>query len=151
MIKKILGIRLWDDLKNPSRAWASNVVENGYEVLLVSQFTLYGHLKGHKPDYHLAMPPSDAKPYYENFVSQCQATYPGKVQSGVFGAYMEVSLTNDGPITMMLDSPVTTVPKHIQAKEAKAAKAAATEAASASAAVPVPEAEAETVTENKEK
>jgi len=106
MIKKIMGIRLWVDTKDPNRTWASNVKDNNYEVLLVSQFTMYGYLKGHKPDFHLAMPPSDAKAFYDNFVTLCkQAYHKDKVQSGIFGADMLVDITNDGPVTMVLESP----------------------------------------------
>ncbi|KAK6124368.1 hypothetical protein DH2020_041861 [Rehmannia glutinosa] len=84
---------------------SSTVMQRNYEVLLVSQFTLYGVLKGNKPDFHVAMPPIAAKPFYASLVEKFQKAYRmDAVKDGVFGAMMKVNLVNDGPVTMQLDS-----------------------------------------------
>nr|XP_016461321.1 PREDICTED: D-tyrosyl-tRNA(Tyr) deacylase 1-like isoform X2 [Nicotiana tabacum] len=73
--------------------------------LQVSQFTLYGILKGNKPDFHVAMPPEKAKPFYASLVEKFQKAYKqDAVKDGIFGAMMKVNLVNDGPVTMHLDS-----------------------------------------------
>ena len=70
------------------------------EVIVVSQFTLYGDgRKGNRPSYVNAAPPEHAEPLYERFRDRLQA------QGGVFGAHMEVELTNDGPVTLLLELP----------------------------------------------
>ncbi|KAK2972880.1 hypothetical protein RJ640_029997 [Escallonia rubra] len=82
-----------------------HVMQRNYEVLLVSQFTLYGILKGNKPDFHVAMPPDRARPFYASLVEKFEKSYrPDAVKDGVFGAMMKVNLVNDGPVTMQLDS-----------------------------------------------
>lgn len=91
----------------PSRRNATHcqVVSKGYELLLVSQFTLYGRLKKPKPDYSKAMPPQQARDFYASFVDRVRREYAaGKVQDGVFGAMMDVQLVNDGPVTYIVDS-----------------------------------------------
>jgi D-aminoacyl-tRNA deacylase len=73
------------------------------EVLCVSQFTLYGDARrGNRPSYVAAAPPEHAEPLYERFSDRLGA------KRGVFGAMMEVELVNDGPVTLMIESPVTT-------------------------------------------
>uniref|UniRef100_A0A6N2KUH7 D-aminoacyl-tRNA deacylase n=1 Tax=Salix viminalis TaxID=40686 RepID=A0A6N2KUH7_SALVM len=68
-----------------------HVMQRNYEVLLVSQFTLYGVLKGNKPDFHVAMPPQKAKPFYESLVDKFRKSYrPDAIKDGVFGAMMKV-------------------------------------------------------------
>lgn len=106
MVKKLLNLRLWPDKTNPTKAWSSNVMDLDYEVLLVSQFTMYGELKGYKPDFHLAMPPTQAKTFYDDFVQLVKKSYKDeKVQSGIFAADMLVGIENDGPITLVVESP----------------------------------------------
>ena len=79
--------------------------QKAYEILCVSQFTLYGRLNGNKPDYSKAMPPSLAGEAYAAFVQRLGRAYaPERVKDGVFGAMMEVELVNDGPVTLVLDS-----------------------------------------------
>ncbi|PWA83248.1 D-tyrosyl-tRNA(Tyr) deacylase [Artemisia annua] len=74
--------------------------------LAVSQFTLYGILKGNKPDFHVAMGPDRAKSFYASLVERFQRSYKSEaVKDGVFGAMMKVNLVNDGPVTMQLESP----------------------------------------------
>ncbi|KAJ0412818.1 hypothetical protein ATCC90586_002448 [Pythium insidiosum] len=101
--RRLLNARLWEDDKGTS--WKSSVISNGYEVLLVSQFTLYGFFQGNKPDFHLAMAPAPAKEFYHAFCDRVRAAHSAdKVAEGIFGAMMEVSLVNDGPVTMTIDS-----------------------------------------------
>ena len=103
--RKLLGIRLWEA---NGKAWASSVSQAGLGVLLVSQFTLYAKLKGNKPDFHDAMPPEAARPFWASFVERVtQSHKTGPVQQGRFGAKMEVRLCNDGPVTIELESPVS--------------------------------------------
>ncbi|OMO76349.1 Plant peroxidase [Corchorus capsularis] len=105
--RKVLNMRLFPN-ESTGRGWDQSVMQRSYEVLLVSQFTLYGFLKGNKPDFHVAMPPQKAKPFYESLVDKFRKAYkPDAIKDGVFGAMMKVSLVNDGPVTMQLDSPQT--------------------------------------------
>ena len=110
---KVLKIRLWPDLKDPSKHWGSSVVENGYELLIVSQFTLFATFKKPKPDFRRAMGGDQARTLYEAFVDHCRAGYRAdRVGTGVFAAMMQVELCNDGPVTVELtaqaDSPQVT-------------------------------------------
>ncbi|GAV87038.1 peroxidase domain-containing protein/Tyr_Deacylase domain-containing protein [Cephalotus follicularis] len=102
--RKVLNMRLFpNDISG--KGWDLNVMQRNYEVLLVSQFTLYGFLKGNKPDFHVAMPPQRAKPFYASLVHKFRQSYnPDAIKDGVFGAMMKVNLINDGPVTMQLDS-----------------------------------------------
>ncbi|MCE2055576.1 hypothetical protein HAX54_042895 [Datura stramonium] len=111
--RKVLNMRLFPN-DDTGKTWdqicwlllsTGKVVQKNYEVLLVSQFTLYGILKGNKPDFHVAMPPEKAKPFYASLVEKFQKAYKqDAVKDGVFGAKMKVNLVNDGPVTMHLDS-----------------------------------------------
>lgn len=76
------------------------------EMLIVSQFTLCGNInKGTRPSFDNAMPPIEAKEMYEYFISKVkEQNIP--VQTGVFGAHMEVNLLNDGPVTFVVEAPV---------------------------------------------
>ncbi|KAL3158885.1 hypothetical protein ABBQ32_011600, partial [Trebouxia sp. C0010 RCD-2024] len=102
--RRILNSRLFTN-QDTGRNWDESVVQQGKEVLCVSQFTLFNIMKGNKPDFHLAMGPIPARAFYDNFVKTLRDQYSAeKVQDGKFGALMEVSLVNDGPITIILDS-----------------------------------------------
>ncbi|KMZ59730.1 D-tyrosyl-tRNA(Tyr) deacylase [Zostera marina] len=102
--RKVLNMRLFPSEKG-DKAWDQNVMQNNFDVLLVSQFTLHGFLKGNKPDFHLAMPPQKAKPFYASLVDKFRKVYiADNIKDGVFGAVMKVQLVNDGPVTMHLDS-----------------------------------------------
>ncbi|RHY74448.1 hypothetical protein DYB38_013333 [Aphanomyces astaci] len=81
----------------------TSALQNNFQVLLVSQFTLHGYLAGNKPDFHLA-----STALFDNLVSRVRTAHasPEQVQEGVFGAYMEVSIVGDGPVTLNLDSKV---------------------------------------------
>ena len=94
-----------DDNKDDSRReWRTNVIDNNYEILVVSQFTLYGKLKQNKPDFHSASKADDAKKLYEIFINKLQLGYnKDKIKGGAFQQYMNVSLVNDGPVTLIYD------------------------------------------------
>ncbi|KAG5104726.1 hypothetical protein JHK82_041696 [Glycine max] len=102
--RKVLNMRLFPN-ENTGKAWDHSVMQKNYQVLLVSQFTLYGFLKGNKPDFHVAMAPQRAKPFYASLVDRFRNAYNSDaIKDGVFGAMMKVNLVNDGPVTMQLDS-----------------------------------------------
>eukprot|EP00850_Spirogloea_muscicola_P017410 SM000149S01345 [mRNA] locus=s149:278184:279964:+ [translate_table: standard] len=89
--RRVLNMRLWPD-EATGKAWDKSVVQRNYEVLIVSQFTLYGVLKGNKPDFHVAMPPQQARPFYAALVQRAGEAYrPDAVKDGIFGAMMESS------------------------------------------------------------
>jgi D-tyrosyl-tRNA(Tyr) deacylase len=101
---KLLNIRLWDD--NNGVRWKECVKSKNYEILLVSQFTLYSFFKGNKPDFHKALEPEPAVQLYNTFVDTLKKIYiPEKIQTGRFGEMMEVSLINDGPVTLNWEYP----------------------------------------------
>jgi len=103
--KKLLNLRIWNDL-NSNKRWDKSVMDLNYEVLLVSQFTLYSILKGNKPDFHLAMDPEKAKDLYNYFAESLRKNYKSNmIQEGEFGGYMLVSSTNDGPVTINIEYP----------------------------------------------
>ena len=101
MIKKLLGLRIFDDENDKINLSLTDV---GGELLLISQFTLYANCKkGYRPSFTDAGAPDMANEMYEYIISEC--TKAGfKVQTGEFGADMKVSLLNDGPFTILLDS-----------------------------------------------
>ncbi|RWR89641.1 Plant peroxidase [Cinnamomum micranthum f. kanehirae] len=72
--RKALNMRLFPN-DNSGKTWDQSVMQRKFEVLLVSQFTLYGFLKGNKPDFHVAMSPQDAKPFYESLVQKFKKSY----------------------------------------------------------------------------
>ena len=101
--KRLLACKLW---ANESGGWRHSVKQKGMEVLLVSQFTLYGTLsKKNQPDYKLSMKSIPAQEMYSRFVEDVRANYEAeKVHDGVFGAMMDVELVNDGPVTIIIES-----------------------------------------------
>lgn len=100
MARKLPQLRIFrDDEDRMNRSLA----EVGGGILLVSQFTLYGDCrKGNRPSFVASAPPEQARALYERFGQLLRAEWPA-VQEGVFGAMMEVSLTNDGPVTLILE------------------------------------------------
>ncbi|XP_023393417.1 D-aminoacyl-tRNA deacylase 1 isoform X3 [Pteropus alecto] len=103
MVRKILNLRVFED--ESGKHWSKSVMDKQYEVLCVSQFTLQCVLKGNKPDFHLAMPTEQAESFYNSFLEQLRKTYrPEFIKDGKFGAYMQVHIQNDGPVTIELES-----------------------------------------------
>lgn len=103
LISKLMGMRLWPDKEE--RPWKTSLVDNHFEILFVSQFTLYARMKGTKPDYSHAMTPEDARKLYDNFLALARSKYDSeKIFDGQFGAYMKVQIENDGPVTITLNT-----------------------------------------------
>ena len=101
MVRKILRIRIFDDENGALNQSISDI--NG-DILLVPNFTLAADTtRGNRPGFSTAMPPSDAKVMFEKFVDDVSSLH-ASVSSGLFGADMQVSLINDGPITISLAS-----------------------------------------------
>jgi D-aminoacyl-tRNA deacylase len=103
--KQLLGCKLWSHPETGA-LWRQNIKQRQYELLLVSQFTLYGTLgKQYKTDFKLAMKTIPAQTLYNHFVHLVSTHYiPEKVKDGRFGAMMDVSLVNDGPVTLIIES-----------------------------------------------
>lgn len=101
MIKKLIGLRIFEDEAGKTNR---NLAQVGGALLIVSQFTLYADCrKGNRPSFIRAGAPAHAEALYEYIVKKCRETVP-QVEHGSFGADMKVSLVNDGPFTVMLDS-----------------------------------------------
>ena len=99
---KIVNMRIFDDENDVMNLSIKDV---GGDIVLVSQFTLHaGTKKGNRPSYIKAAKPSVAIPLYENFTKQLQNDLGKEIQTGEFGADMEISLINDGPVTIIIDS-----------------------------------------------
>lgn len=99
-LKKLLGLRIFEDENGKTNLSLKDV--NG-ELLLVSQFTLYANCrKGNRPSFTEAGDPAKAEELYEYMIREASRTV-SKVQHGIFGADMKVSLVNDGPFTVTLD------------------------------------------------
>lgn len=104
MKDKILNLRVFEDENGKLN---KSLIDVGGELLLVSQFTLYGDCrKGRRPSFIEALGGEDAEKMYEEFVRQCREVVP-KVETGKFGADMMVTIENDGPVTLMIDSKKT--------------------------------------------
>jgi len=101
MIKKLIGMRIFEDENGKTNLSLSDV--NG-SLLLISQFTLYADCKkGNRPSFTNAGNPEHANTLYEYIIKKCKEHVPN-VQTGSFGADMKISLLNDGPFTIVLDS-----------------------------------------------
>jgi D-tyrosyl-tRNA(Tyr) deacylase len=103
MAEKILGLRVFGDAEGKMNR---DLAEDGGGILVVSQFTLYGDAsKGRRPSFIDAAPPAVAIPLYERFVALLREKSGGtiRVETGEFGAMMDVELVNDGPVTLILE------------------------------------------------
>lgn len=101
MIEKVARLRIFEDENGKTNLSIDNV--DG-EILVVSQFTLYADCKkGNRPSFISAAGPQMAEEIYEHILSRCNELFKN-TQNGIFGADMKVSLTNDGPFTLVLDS-----------------------------------------------
>ena len=101
LAEKIVHLRIFED---DSGKMNNSLTDIGGEMLIISQFTLYGDCrKGRRPGFSTAAPPSIAEPYYQKFVREVEAK-DIQVATGTFQADMQVELVNDGPVTLLLDS-----------------------------------------------
>jgi D-tyrosyl-tRNA(Tyr) deacylase len=100
--RKLVAMRIFDDSEGVMNLSVKDVEG---EIMVVSQFTLYAStVKGNRPSYIKAAKPEIAVPLYEKFVSLVEEHLGKEVKSGIFGADMKVSLLNDGPVTIIVDS-----------------------------------------------
>lgn len=99
---KIVGLRIFNDENGVMNL---SVKETGGEILLVSQFTLHASTKkGNRPSYIRASKPGTAIPLYEKLIQQLQTDFGKPIGTGEFGADMQLSLINDGPVTIVIDT-----------------------------------------------
>lgn len=102
LARKIAALRIFDD---DTGVMNRSVRDVGGEILAVSQFTLHASTKkGARPSYSGAAPPEAAKPLFDAFVAALERELGRSVPTGVFGAHMQVRLTNDGPVTLLIDT-----------------------------------------------
>ena len=100
--KKIVNLRIFDDNRGVMNL---SLKEQNGAALVISQFTLHAQTKkGNRPSYIKAARPDIAIPLYQQFIMQLENNLEKEIQTGIFGANMQVSLLNDGPITLIIDS-----------------------------------------------
>ena len=101
LAEKVAGLRIFNDEEGKMNR---SVKDTGGEVLAVSQFTLLGDTrKGKRPSFLEAAPPEEAEPLFDYFCEKLRASGIRSVKTGSFGAMMDVTLTNDGPVTILLE------------------------------------------------
>jgi len=102
LIRKLLHLRIFAD---ENLVMNKSVLDIDGEILVISQFTLHASTKkGNRPSYIKAGKPAIAIPLYNNFISRLESEFKKPIASGTFGADMKVSLINDGPVTIIIDS-----------------------------------------------
>ncbi|MDA9289807.1 D-aminoacyl-tRNA deacylase [Polaribacter sp.] len=102
LVRKVCNLRIFNDANHVMN---NSLVDCEGDVLVVSQFTLHASTKkGNRPSYIKAAKPAVAIPIYQNFVDRLSIAIGKKVQTGVFGTDMKVTLLNDGPVTLIIDS-----------------------------------------------
>lgn len=100
--KKIVQLRIFSDVNDKMN---HSLQDTGGELLLISQFTLHASTKkGNRPAFTEAAPPALAIPLYEAMIKLLEQELPDRIQTGTFGADMKVSLINDGPVTIIIDT-----------------------------------------------
>ena len=99
-VKKILNLRIFED---ENQKMNLNILQVGGNILSISQFTLYANTNdGNRPSFTNSLNPSEAKVLYDKF-NTILAQNPVRVETGIFGAHMEIELLNDGPVTIALE------------------------------------------------
>lgn len=98
LARKLIKLRIFADENGRMNL---SVKDTGGKLLLVPQFTLYGKVKKNRPSFHKALNPEDATKLFDYFVEKCSEEI--EVETGEFGAFMKVSLLNDGPVTILLE------------------------------------------------
>ena len=102
MVRKCLELRLFSE-QNEEGKWTKSVQDIQGELLVISQFTLYGDCrKGRRPSFSNSAPPTEAEKLYNLFVDELKKSGL-TIETGIFGAMMEVSINNDGPVTLLLE------------------------------------------------
>ena len=103
LVKKISGLRIFEDEKNKMNL---NISQVKGEMLVISNFTLYANTsRGFRPDFFDSMMPQRAEEFYEKFIINCKQTGAFKnIEHGIFGADMKVTVENDGPVTIIIES-----------------------------------------------
>ena len=102
LISKIVNLRIFPDV---NQVMNFSVKDIDGEIIVVSQFSLHASTKkGNRPSYIKASKPEIAIPIYENFIQKLRFEFGKPIQTGIFGADMKVSLVNDGPVTIVIDS-----------------------------------------------
>lgn len=102
LIQKVVNLRVFDD---ENGVMNKSIIDIGGDILVVSQFTLFASTKkGNRPSYIRASKPDFAIPMYEKFCDRLRNLFEKNIQTGKFGADMKVSLINDGPVTILIDS-----------------------------------------------
>ena len=100
--KKIVNLRIFNDEKGVMN---ESILDMDGDILLISQFTLHASTKkGNRPSYIKAAKPEVAIPLYEMFIKNLEQDLGKKIKTGEFGAYMDISLVNDGPVTIIIDT-----------------------------------------------
>ena len=111
LAEKVVGLRIFEDADGKTNLSAADKIEAGDEIgmLIISQFTLYGDCrKGKRPSFINAAQPKEAEALYTYFVSKVKSLCPAiKIATGIFRTDMEVTIVNDGPMTILLDSKKT--------------------------------------------
>ena len=102
VVKKIVGLRVFEDGQKKMNL---SLLDTGLELLLISQFTLYGSLlKGYRPSFNQSASPQKARMLYGNFVSSITKHLPNRLATGEFGEDMKIESIDDGPVSIWLDS-----------------------------------------------
>ncbi len=102
LANKLVNLRIFND---ENGVMNRSLIEEGKSLIVISQFTLYAATKkGNRPSYIKAAKPEIANPIYEQFVQKCEYLLEKEVGKGIFGADMKVSLVNDGPVTICIDT-----------------------------------------------
>ena len=102
LVNKILNMRIFEDANGKMNLSIKDIKG---EILLISQFTLYGNCKrGNRPSFTKAMDSTNAKVLYDKFINQLKNNCNLNIKTGVFGAHMNVQIENDGPVTLIVDT-----------------------------------------------